>query len=143
MLLMAAVGALVALSGCLSARSRFLQERQPQNEHFDPAAVLPLMGGPFVEVARAEGQNVGIMKLPMNSQLLPRYHRKTDVILVGVAGRAIIRVEDTRYVLKPGQVVVLPRMTIYAIMPHKTEQDFSALVVCSPPYDARDVELTD
>jgi len=38
--------------------------------------------------------------------------------------------------------VVLPRMTAYAIIPNRSDRDFVALMVFSPPFDGTDAVLT-
>jgi mannose-6-phosphate isomerase-like protein (cupin superfamily) len=145
--LLTALTAAAPLGGCRTPRMKYLQARQPQDEHFEPAAVLSQMAargrGPLAEVARAPGQHVCMLKLPAGGELKPRYHKRTDVTLVGVAGRAIIRVEDARYVLQPGHVVVVERMAIYGILLHEGDEDFGALMICSPSFDRRDIVLQD
>ena len=50
-------------------------------------------------------------------------------------------VEGERFVLKPPSAIFIPRYLSYEIIPHRTETEFAAIAVFSPPYDAEDVVL--
>jgi len=144
-LLVAAAG--LAASGCLSARERALQGRQPQNEAFAPADLLAKMEetehGGLAEVAHASRQQVCLLKLSPTGELSRRYHRNMDMTLVVVSGKAIVQVEEVRHFVEPGMVVVLPRMTAYAVKSHLTDEPFAAVLVWSPRYDPEDVRMVD
>ena len=139
--------AALAASGCLSARERALERRQPQNEVFAPAELLAKMAeteyGGLAEVAHAFQQQVCLLKLSPTGELSRRYHRRMDMTLVVVSGKAIVQVVDVRHFVEPGMVVVLPRMTAYAIKPHLTDEPFAAVLVWSPHYDPEDVRMFD
>lgn len=139
-----------ALVGCVSPREIALQQRQPQKQHYERTELLarpadvPGAGSEdtvLVELAATPGQNVCLLNLAPGAALGRRYHRKTDLTLVGVTGSAIVRVEETRYVLRPGAVIVLKRMTAYAVMAVEDGDEFAALAIFSPPYDPGDVKL--
>lgn len=135
------------LSGCLTHRQEALLSQRPQNRVFEPGrSVAALAEGElfsFGEYDRGGAQSVCVLKLAPDAVLTKRYHARHDMTLFVVSGTAIVMVEETRYLVTPGSAVLLPRLTAYAIMPHDTEQELTALLIYSPPFDAEDTILED
>ncbi|MGD2174451.1 MAG: hypothetical protein PVJ27_03525, partial [Candidatus Brocadiaceae bacterium] len=126
---------------CLTERQKAKQFRQPTNRLFEPDRLSPLAPDQthaFGEYDGGGSQNVCVLQLAPDATLTKRYHKEHDLTLLAVAGSAIVIVEETRYFVTPGAAVVLPRYTAYAILPHRTEKEFVALMVYSPPYGGED-----
>lgn len=131
--------------GCTTPRMEARLDRFPRNRVFR-ADELPEIGEEgyvFGEYDRGGEQSLCLLQLAPDAALAKRFHKGMDLTLVVVEGSAIVQVEETRYFVKPGDAVLLPRYTAYAILPHKTETPFSALMVYSPPYEKADVTLED
>ncbi|MFO7956278.1 MAG: hypothetical protein R6X33_04195 [Candidatus Brocadiia bacterium] len=147
--LLAIVAVLLAfpvITGCLTERGKALVERQPTNRIFQPDAVRPMEEGEgyaFYEYDGGGSQNVCVLQLAPDATLAKRYHKRHDLTLLAVSGSAIVQVEESRYFATPGSAIILPAFTAYAVMPHRTEEPFVALMVYSPPYDGEDVVLED
>lgn len=132
------------LGGCLSAREEAKQADFPRNRVFDPEGTPPLPPGKdhfFGEIDRGGTQSVCLLMLAPDAVLKKRYHAGHDLTLIVVSGSAIVQVEETRYFVKPGGAVFLPRMTAYTVMPHESEKAFTALMVFSPAFDQTDTVL--
>jgi mannose-6-phosphate isomerase-like protein (cupin superfamily) len=130
--------------GCLTERQRAQMLRQPTNRVFQPDEVQPL--GPdethlFGEFDAGGSQNTCLLQLDSEAKLTKRFHKEHDLTLLAASGSAIVIVEETRYFVTPGSAVILPRYTAYSILPHRSEDDFVALMVFSPPYEGEDVVL--
>ncbi len=130
--------------GCLTERQRSQMLRQPTNRVFEPEEVAPL--GPeqthrFGEFDAGGSQNACLLQLNSRAKLSKRFHKEHDLTLLVASGSAIVIVEETRYFVTPGSAVILPRYTAYSILPHRSEGDFAALMVFSPPYEGEDVVL--
>ncbi len=141
-----AVASVFLSVGCLTPREEAKLAAFPGNRVFDPQSVGELPEGKesyFGKVAQSSTQSVNLLVLAPDAMLKKRYHEQHDLTLVVVAGSAIVQVEETRYFVKPGEVVFLPRMTAYAVMPHETEKPFSALLIFSPPFEPADTMLED
>lgn len=145
MLVTIVAGAFV-LSGCLSAREEARLAEWPRNRVFEPESASALPQGRdhfFAEVDRSGSQSLCLLMLAPDAMLKKRYHAAHDLTMFVVAGSAIVGVEETRYLVKPGAAVCLPRMTVYAVMPHESEKGFTALMVFSPAFDEKDTILED
>jgi mannose-6-phosphate isomerase-like protein (cupin superfamily) len=143
--LLAVLSACAAAAGCMTPRMEAKLDRFPRNRVFR-AAELPAIGEEgyvFGEYDRGGEQSLCLLQLAPDTRLAKRFHAGRDLTLFVVAGSAIVQVEETRYFVNPGDAVLLPRYTAYAVLPHMTEVPFSALLVYSPPYDQTDVTLED
>jgi mannose-6-phosphate isomerase-like protein (cupin superfamily) len=120
-------------------------DRFPHNRVFRAGELQEIgdAGYVFGEYDRGGEQSLCVLRLAPDTKLAKRYHAKMDMTLFVVEGSAIVEVEETRYFVTPGDAVLLPRYTAYAILPHRTEKPFTALMVFSPPYDKDDVTLED
>ncbi len=142
--------ACVVSFGCLSDRQEAVLNRQPGNPPFKPQRLAALGEGEthsFGEYDRGFSQNVCVLQLAPTAALKTRYHAEHDLVLVVVAGRAIVTVEGTRRVVQPGSAVILPRYTAYSVTPkgppegeaEAEPEEFVALMVYSPPFEGEDV----
>jgi mannose-6-phosphate isomerase-like protein (cupin superfamily) len=134
-------------TGCLTPHERFALSRQPANEHFAPVEFLeqmpPAKGCELVELRRAPGQTVCLLRIAAGSELTLSRHRRTDITLIVLSGAATLSLEDTRYAVTPGQVATIPRMSNYALRPVDGADGFAALVVFSPSYDPKDIRIVE
>lgn len=135
-------------AGCLTARQRAKEaEEFPRNRVFEPGSVSEMPAGKdflFAEFDRGGTQSVCLLMLAPGAELKKRYHADHDMTMFVVSGEAIVAVEETRYTVKPGSAVLLPRLTAYTVLVSpKTDKGFTALVVFSPPFDEKDTVLED
>jgi len=82
-----------------------------------------------------------IFRLRTGTELLPRYHKKHDLIILCMEGSAILTVEDDRYFLKPGTAAMVPNYRVYSITHHGSEKAFVAGFAFAPAYDPDDIFL--
>jgi len=133
--------------GCVSRRERVVMSRAPRNQAFTSDSVmLPLEEGEayaFAEFERTRTHNLCLLRLARDASLSKRFHADHDMILLCSAGKAIVIVEDTRYAVAPGSVVVIPSLTAYSVLPNDPQNDFAAVMIFSPPFDGRDTFLED
>ena len=147
--LVAVLACAVLLCGCAGGRPTV--HRIPYNDYIRPAEVLAAMAdsgaGPMAEIAGSAAQNVCMMNLGKDFEFAPRHHVRADVTLVAVRGTAIVKVEERRYSVGPGEAVFVPHGTRYAVLPHGPAggdgdpPGFAALLISSPPYDPGDIVL--
>jgi mannose-6-phosphate isomerase-like protein (cupin superfamily) len=142
-LLVTVLALIPLLAGCLTRRQQALVERRPHNRVFTPeeAEIPEGQSYSFTHFDQGGSQDVMVLKLAPEAKLTRRYHADHDLTLIMSVGSAIVQVEETRYFVEQGAAVVLPRMTAYAVMPHRTEEPITAVMVYSPPYDPEDVHL--
>jgi mannose-6-phosphate isomerase-like protein (cupin superfamily) len=136
------VFASLVLGGCLTPRQQAQLDVFPRNRVFQPGSISPL--GPeqtshLGEYDNGGGQNICLLQLAAGARLQKRYHSASDVTLVVVRGRGVVEVETTRYRVEPGSAVLLPHLTAYAVLPDAGDEEFDALLICSPPFDGSDV----
>ncbi len=133
---------LLPLLGCMTERQKARIMRRPTNVAFEPGDAAPLGEETFrfYEYDRGGSQSLCVLQLAADARLKKRYHKNHDVVLSIVAGSAIVEVEKTRYTLSRGSAVVLPRYTAYSLLPTRGD-DLLAVLVYTPPFDGRDVEL--
>lgn len=137
-------GMLLLSCGCLTPRQEARLDRFPHNRVFLPDSAPKLPEGQahrFYEFDAGEGQSICLLQLAPDAARQKRYHAYHDMTLFVVAGTAVVQVEGTRYFVTPGSAVLLPRLTAYAILPHRAEEPFQALLVYSPPFDGTDTVL--
>ena len=95
------------------------------------------------KATRTDAQSILLLRVARDAVLRARYHEEHDLTIVCLVGSAIVEVEEQRSFLEPPAAVVVPRLQAYKILPHKTEADFVALLVYSPPFDGMDVRLAE
>ena len=138
--------ALLATCGCGLFRPR-PEGVEAQNLVFQAKEQLPeipLEEGEDTSMVlwhKSEQQGVYLLQIARDARLKPRYHAGQSLTLLCVEGKAIVKIEDTRYVVEPPAAVFVPSHAIYTIIPNDPDQDFAALAAFAPPYDPDDVEL--
>jgi len=141
----AVLACLLSFGGCLTARQQALAFRQPHNRVFRPdvsVAALPQdKKASLRDFDQGGSQSVCLLQLAPDAELTKRYHARHDMTMFVVSGSAIVMVEETRYFVTPGSAVLIPRLTAYSVMPHKTDEEFRALLVYSPPFRGADTVL--
>jgi mannose-6-phosphate isomerase-like protein (cupin superfamily) len=144
-LLLSLLAACACAPGCMTPRMEAKLDRFPHNRVFRAGELRDIGEGGYVfgEYDSGGEQSLCLLQLAPDTKLAKRYHAGRDMTLFVVEGSAIVQVEETRYFVNPGDAVLLPRYTAYAILPHRTEKPFTALMVFSPPYDKADVTLED
>ncbi|MFW6188888.1 MAG: cupin domain-containing protein [Planctomycetota bacterium] len=135
----------LATSGCLTRRQKALVERRPRNRVFRPdeVSLAKTENHTFEQFDHGGSQDLVVLQLAPDARLRKRYHAEHDLTLFIARGSAIVQVEETRYFVRPGGAVILPRYTAYSVTPHRTEKTVKVVMVFSPPYDPDDVELVD
>jgi mannose-6-phosphate isomerase-like protein (cupin superfamily) len=136
---------LLPFAGCMTKRQEARIMRRPRNVVFEPTDAAPLGEGDtfrFYEYDRSGEQNFCVLQLAADARLKKRYHKNHDVVLSIMAGSAIVEVEEARYTLSAGSAAMLPRYTAYSLLPTGGE-DLLAVLVYTPPFDGRDVELVE
>ena len=92
----------------------------------------------FAELQRSDTQSVTVLLLARDAVLETRYHEGHDLTILCAQGNAIVEVEGVRHAVRPPAFVFVPRLHAYKILPHRTETDFVAILVYSPPFDGED-----
>jgi len=91
---------------------------------------------------RTDSQSLHILKVAKGADLERRYHETHDLVLLCIAGKAIVEVEGERYFLEPPAAAVIPRLYAYRVLPNDAGNEFVAVAVYSPAFDGEDVVLT-
>lgn len=134
--------ALACAAGCVSRREMMQERREPRNTVLKAEQIVgqqeltkdnPSWFGMWDST---DTQSIYVLRLAKDAVLDPRYHDRHDLFIVCLKGNAIVEVEKERTFLEPPAGVLVPRLHAYSILPHKTEEDFAALLVFSPYYDA-------
>lgn len=142
---------LLALSGCLSSRERMQMLREPQNNVFQAPKDIEDLNlvedepAAFALWNKSEKgtQSVHILQLRPDAKLTKRYHRSHDLTLQCLKGSAIIELEGERHFVQAPATIVVPRLWSYAIIPHKSDDNFTAMAVFSPLFNGDDVIVMD
>lgn len=135
------------LPGCRTAREKMQRARAPQNNLFVASEQLPdlqLQEGQPAALAlwnKTETQSVHLLRVSKDFTLGKRYHAKHDLTMQCMAGNAIIELEGERHFVESPATVVVPRLWSYKIIPHRTDEDFVAILVASPHFDGEDVVI--
>jgi mannose-6-phosphate isomerase-like protein (cupin superfamily) len=82
-----------------------------------------------------------VLQVGKNAAVGKRYHANHDLALFAVSGNAIVEVEGERHFLESPGVVVIRRLWSYELIPHRTDENFVALLVYSPPFRGEDIVL--
>jgi mannose-6-phosphate isomerase-like protein (cupin superfamily) len=133
--------------GCQGERRRMQASRRPRNTVLQLAEVLSEVGLQGTRKAsctgweRSESQSLHLLQIRKDALLTERYHEEHDLTLLCVSGNAIVEVEGERHFVEPPTAVFVPRLYAYRILPHRSEKDFVALAVYSPPFGGEDVVL--
>ncbi|MFP4176049.1 MAG: hypothetical protein ACOC2T_03955 [Planctomycetota bacterium] len=136
---------LTFLTGCRTERERVQADRQPQNtvfdvpEEFDELKVDEDEPVAFALWNQNETQSTFILRIKDGAELSRRFHRKHDLTLVCLAGNAIVNVEGERQFVESPAALTIPRLWSYEIIPHKTTDDFTAMLIYSPTFEGDDV----
>ncbi len=135
---------LFSVAGCRTRREIVMERTDLANMSFEYVhmAELPTFDGEkeasFVLWNRTEHQSHHVLQLAPQVQLKERHHRKHDITIFGVTGRAIVSVDGKRRILEPGVAIFVPRMHAYAVIPHESPGNVVAVMVFSPPFDGKD-----
>ena len=135
---------LVCMGGCAGPREQALASSPVRNRVLDISQVLSRTALPEGETKllkewdRGDSQSTHLLLLSKDTETERGCHERHDLTLVCVGGSAIVEVEGRRHFIEPGDAVVIPRLNAYSILPHKSEADFAAVLVCSPPWEDGD-----
>ncbi len=130
--------------GCRTRREIVLEQTDMTNMSFEYARMSEGLRldedeeASFVLWNKTAHQSHHVLQLAAGAALKERYHRRHDMTLLGVSGRAIVSVEGKRHILDPGTAVFVPRMHTYAVIPHENPGNLVAFMVYSPPFDGRE-----
>ncbi len=130
--------------GCRTRREIVLEQTDMTNMSFEYARMPEGLrldedeDASFVLWNKTAHQSHHVLQLAAEAALKERFHRRHDMTLHGVSGRAIVSVEGTRHILDPGTAVFVPRMHAYTVIPHESPGNLVALMVYSPPFDGRE-----
>ena len=139
--------ALFVSTGCRSAREKAQQRRRPQNVVFEAKQQIPELELPegqnasFTLWNQTNTQSIHLLQVDRDVKLTRRYHANHDMTLLCISGSAIVAVEQERHFVESPSAVVVPRLLSYEIIPHRTEEDFVALLVYSPTFTGEDTVL--
>ena len=135
----------VFLSGCRTAREKARQERRPENTVYEVPDQIPDLpegqDATFSLWNQTEAQSVHLLQLSAEAALEKRYHAEHDVTILCLSGNAIVEVEGERHFVQPPAAVVIRRLWSYRIISHRSEEDFVALLIYSPPFEGEDAVL--
>ena len=137
-----AVLAIACMTGCVSRRELMREQGEPANVFLKADQILgqeKLSEGRKAWSGlwgRTETQSIYLLLLAKDAILETRYHEHHDLLIVCVRGDVIVEIEKERAFLTAPAAVLVPRFHAYKIIPNKADQDFAALLVYSPPYDA-------
>jgi len=132
------------LGGCAGPREQALASSPVRNRVLDISQVLSRMALPEGEKelrkewGRGDSQSTHLLLLSKDFKTERGCQEEHDLTLVCVGGSAIVEIEGRRHFIEPGDAVVIPRLHAYSILPHRSETDFAAIVVCSPPWEDGD-----
>ena len=139
--------ALFVLTGCRTAREKAQHRRRPQNTVFEAKEQLPELQLPegqnatFTLWNQTDTQSVHVLQVSKDAKMGKRYHANHDLVLLCLSGSAIVEVEGERHFVESPSTVVVRRLWSYNVIPHRTEEDFTALLVYSPPFTGEDTVL--
>lgn len=140
---------LLVVSGCRTARERAQHRRRPQNTVFEAGEQIPKLQIPegqnalFTLWNQTDTQSIHILQVGKGAKVAQRYHANHDLTLLCLSGSAIVEVEGERHFVESPSTVVIRRLWSYQIIPHRTDEDFTALLVYSPPFQGKDTMLMD
>jgi mannose-6-phosphate isomerase-like protein (cupin superfamily) len=92
----------------------------------------------FLTLRESKYSSLHILRLRVGGEVPARYHERHDLVICAMAGSAIVSVEESRFLLKPGETVMVPPYHAYGMLHHGSEEPFVAAMTFSPPYDPDD-----
>lgn len=107
-----------------------------QNLYEAQKDVFPEGGVKKIELAKSQDASLQLVVVPEDAAIGFHYHKRNDEVMYVVKGSGIVMIDGTRYVAKPGSVMIVPRKSYHQFI-NTGGEAYVALSLFSPPFTGK------
>jgi quercetin dioxygenase-like cupin family protein len=93
-----------------------------------------------IPIGESKSTSVYLIQVRGNAEMDAHYHKLHDEMVYVKKGSGVLELDGTRYGIRDGMLLVIPRMTVHKFVNTGNESNI-AISVFSPPFDGEDIEL--
>lgn len=93
-----------------------------------------------IPIGENKSTSVYLIQVRENAEMDAHFHKSHDEIVYIKSGSGVLELNGTRYGIKDGMLLVIPRRTVHKFVNTGNEMNI-AISFFSPPFDGEDIEL--
>ncbi len=93
-----------------------------------------------IPIGENKSTSVYLIQVRENAEMDAHFHKSHDEIVYIKSGSGVLELDGTRYGIKDGMLLVIPRRTVHKFVNTGNEMNI-AISFFSPPFDGEDIEL--
>jgi quercetin dioxygenase-like cupin family protein len=93
-----------------------------------------------IPIGESKSTSVYLIQVRGNAEMDAHYHKLHDEMVYVKKGSGVLELDGTRYGIRDGMLLVIPRMTVHKFVNTGNESNI-AISVFSPTFDGEDIEL--
>jgi quercetin dioxygenase-like cupin family protein len=93
----------------------------------------------IIPIGKDKSSSIYLFQIRENAEMDAHYHKSHDVIMYIKKGSGILELDGSRYSVKEGMMVVIPRLSVHKFTNTGEETNIVASIF-SPPFDGNDIK---
>jgi len=93
----------------------------------------------IIPIGKDKSSSIYLFQIRENAEMDAHYHKSHDVIMYIEKGSGILELDGTRYSVKEGMMVVIPRLFVHKLI-NTGEVTNIVVSIFSPPFEGKDVK---
>lgn len=93
----------------------------------------------IIPIGKDKSSSIYLFQIRQNAEMDAHFHKLHDEIVYIKKGSGILELNETRYSVKEGMMVVIPRLSVHKYV-NTGEVTSIAVSILSPPFDGKDVK---